>query len=512
MMPFGLLRLTIVTATSVMTSLAAGTAMAQAPVQERIQKLVPELETYLQAGMATFKVPGVAVGIVHGDKLVYSNGFGLRERGRPDKVGAETIFQIGSTTKAFLATTMAQAVDAEKLAWNDRVVDLLPEFQLSDPWLTREFRMLDLPAQRSGLTPYVNDGLTVLGFDEATLIRSLRYAPVTASFRSDFSYLNIPHMVAGRILAQKEDVASWNDVVRKNLLDPLGMRATSATSEAIEKAPDHATGHRATAGDPVTVPFHAAFPYALGPAGNLNSNVPDLAQWLRLHLGRGQFGDKVIVSEKNLDVTWTPRVAISERLSYAVGWIVTATPNGRVIWHNGGTSGFGAHVGFLPDRDVGIVVLTNLENNGFPDAIAQWFYDRILGNTTVDNVALAAEALRVRREAAEQAKPKMTPAALQDVSIYAGTYTSPLLGEANVSVSDAKLLIKLESDAVLVLTPLYADVFSTRLLAEGAFVAPAALIGDESAAQMRFERNERGDVVLMRWIDPALPQVFERRP
>jgi len=514
---FGSTRVAAYAAVLALTAASSLPAQAQNPgapgMRERIDKLIPEFETYLQSGMKSFKVPGVAVGIVHDDKLIYAKGFGVKEAGKPDPVNPATIFQIGSTTKAFFGTTLAQAVDSGKLAWSDRVSDLLPEFQLSDPWVSRDFRVLDLAAQRSGLTPYVNDGLSGLGYDAMTLVRSLREAPLTEAFRSDFNYVNIPHIAGGMILAKKMGVASWDDVVKKGILDPLGMKSSSSTAEAIEKAPDHATGHRQDKSGTVAIPFHQFFPYIHGPAGGINSNIPDMAQWLRLQLGRGQFEENIIVSEKNLDVTWTPRVAINERISYAVGWVVTATPNGRIIWHNGGTMGFGAHVGFLPDRGVGIVVLTNAENAGFPDAVAQWVYDRLLGNDGVDNVALALEAARAKQAAEdkEAAPPGKAPAP-QDLSALAGTYVSPLLGDVTASVVGTKLQLRLvDTDATLTLEPRDDDLFDARLDPVGSFAPVVAMVGDEILTQVRFERDKSGAVKRMRWVSPTLPQVFGRQ-
>jgi CubicO group peptidase (beta-lactamase class C family) len=125
----------------------------QAPVEDRIQALIPELETYIQEGMKAFDVPGVAIGIVANDRLVYGKGVGVRSKDGGSSVDTRTVFQIGSTTKAFLATTMAIMVDRGKLRWDDRIVDLEPDFQLKDPWVTREFRVFDVIAQRSGLPP-----------------------------------------------------------------------------------------------------------------------------------------------------------------------------------------------------------------------------------------------------------------------------------------------------------------------------------------------------------------------
>ncbi|CAN7524044.1 serine hydrolase [Bosea sp. LjRoot90] len=489
------------------------TAEAQQPTQASIEALLPEFEKQVAEGMKAFSVPGVAIGIVHDDKLIYAKGFGARTLGKPEPVTPETIFQVGSTTKAFLATTLAQAVDAGRLSWNDPVIDHIPEFQLADPWVTRDFRVLDLAAQRSGLTPYVNDALTMLGYDKQTLIRSLRVAPQLGLFRSDFRYLNIPHVVGGEIVAKVNGAPSWFDSLKASLLTPLGMGATTATAGAITAAPNHAQGHR-LADKPVAVPFHPSFPYALGPAGALNSNIPDMAKWLRLQLGRGHFEGKVLVSEGNLDVTWTPRVAMNERTSYAVGWVATATPRGRIIWHNGGTSGFGAHAGFLPDGKTGIVILTNLDNGGMPDALAMWFYDRVLGNPAVDNIALAAASAKGRREAAQAEAAGFVPGPLSPIaSAFAGSYASPILGDATVALTEGKLGLTLEkTEAQILLEPNKDDpyLFQARLAPIGAFVAPAEMSGGEPFVRLRFETDAAGKITQMRWLSPELPHSFSR--
>ncbi|MGX5735175.1 serine hydrolase domain-containing protein [Bosea thiooxidans] len=489
-------------------------AQAAEPDAASIEKLVPELEKQVAAGMRAFSVPGVAIGIVHDDRLIYAKGFGVRRAGETAPVTADTIFQVGSTTKAFFATTLAQAADAGKLKWSDPVAERLPEFQLADPWVSRDFRVLDLAAQRSGLTPYVNDGLTFLGFDKATLIRSLRTAPQTGIFRSDFRYLNIPHLAGGEIVAAVNGERSWFDSLKRTLLDPLGMAATSATPEAIEAVADHATGHRLD-DKPVPIPFHAAFPYAMGPAGALNSNVPDMAKWLRLQLGRGQFGGKVIVSEANLDVTWTPRAPLGERLSYAVGWCVLATPHGRVIWHNGGTNGFGAHVGFLPDAKTGIVILTNIDAPGLADSLAQWFYDRVLDNPLVDNVAIGAAADRKQREQARQESATLATGPLPaDAQALEGSYASPLLGTATVSLNGARLQAVLERTEVRLLLDAGRDdpsLFAVRIAAEGSYAPIVAITGDSPVATIRFERDPVGRVTGFRFLDATLPHGFTRQ-
>ena len=164
-----------------------------------------------------------------------------RKGGEPVDPG--TVFQIGSTTKAFLATTMAIAVDRGGLAWDDRVVDLDPDFQMKDPWVTREFRVFDMIAQRSGLPPYANDFVGLLGFDQPAMIRSLRHVEPVSSFRSTFAYTNITHMLAQRVVAQAMGAEDWDDVVRAEIFEPLGMTNSSFTADAIEAAADTTSGY-----------------------------------------------------------------------------------------------------------------------------------------------------------------------------------------------------------------------------------------------------------------------------
>jgi len=168
-------------------------------LEARIQAVIPDVERYISSGMKALDVPGLGIGIIANDKLVYGKGFGVRSKSGSATVDTQTVFQIGSATKGFLATTPAMMVDRASFKWDDRVVDLYPDFQLKDPWVTREFRVFDLIAQRSGLPPYANDMLGIFGIGESELIRSLRHVEPVSSFRSKFAYTNITHLLAGRM-------------------------------------------------------------------------------------------------------------------------------------------------------------------------------------------------------------------------------------------------------------------------------------------------------------------------
>ena len=407
---------------------AAEPSKIDGDIEDRVQALIPDIEAYIATGMKGFDVPGLAIGIVAGDRLVYAKGFGVRSKSGGGPVDTRTIFQIGSTTKAFLAATQAIMVDRGKLRWDDRIVDLYPEFQLKDPWVTREFRVFDLLAQRSGLPPLVNDMLAVLDFDEAALIRSLRHVEPLSSFRTTFAYTNITHLLASRIVAKVASAADWNIVLRQELLDPLGMKASSYTAEAIEAAANHANGHRWTPEGTIEVPFTSIFPYHLGGAGDVNSTVEDMARWVRLQLGNGTFEGRRIISPENLAVTRTPKVAVNDQLSYALGWYIYATQNGSIVWHDGDSLSFGSFVGMAPDRNIGVIVLTNETNVESPVSFGMWVLDRILGNPIRDYLADNLE--RAKTSFAATAKLFAKPANPRPLPPLA-----PLTGNSSIPVS-----------------------------------------------------------------------------
>jgi len=260
------------------TAKGAEPSETKATIEGRVQELIPEIEAYITSGMKGFDIPGLAIGIVANNRLIYAKGFGVRSKSNRLPVDTRTVFQIGSTTKAFLTATMAIMVDRGKLRWDDRVVDLYPGFRLKDPWVTREFRLFDLPAQRSGLPPLVNDILVMLDYKEAALIRSLSHVEPISSFRTTFAYTNITHLLASRIVATAAGAPDWNVVLQKELLNPLGMKDSTYTVEAIEAAANHANGHRWTPEGTIEVPFTRIFPYPLAGTGDINSNVEDMAR------------------------------------------------------------------------------------------------------------------------------------------------------------------------------------------------------------------------------------------
>jgi CubicO group peptidase (beta-lactamase class C family) len=472
-----------------------------APMAARVTALIPDLEAYIRTGLKAFDVPGLAVGIVTGDRLLYAKGFGVRRKAGGLPVDSRTVFQIGSTTKGFLAATMAIMVDRGKLKWDDRVVDLYPTFQLKDAWVTREFRAFDIIAQRSGLPPYAGDLVEMLGYEEAAAIRSLRHVEPVSSFRTTFAYTNMTHLLAGRIVANLTGAPDWNAVARRELLDPLGMAETSFTAEAIEAAANHAAGHRWTPNGTIEVPFEPIFPYGFGAAGDINSTIEDMARWIRLQLRNGSFEGRRIVSPESLAYTRIPKVAVDDKASYAMGWLVGQTPNGRIVFHNGDTLSFGAFLGLLPDRDVGVIVLTNEANVGLPDAIGMWALDRLLDNPVADHVANTLKLAKSEFASNEKlfAKPA-NPRPFPPLAPLAGSFGSPIFGKAVLRPEGDTLVLELqETGAQIALAPWDGDVFTFHVLPRRRFAPMVATsMGPRLSGFAQLEIGQDGKLGVLR--------------
>jgi CubicO group peptidase (beta-lactamase class C family) len=189
------------------------------------------------------------------------------------------------------------------------------------------------------------------------------------------------------------------------------------------------------------VPFTQLFPYNFGGAGDINSNIEDMAHWVRLQLGNGRFEGRDIVSPENLAFTRTPKVGINDKMAYALGWVITQTPNGTVVWHDGGTNGFGTYVGVQLDKHIGVILLSNESNAGFVDATGAWIFDRLLGNVDVDHMTEAVN--RAKKKFADDNKMFAKPANSRPsppLAPLSGIFANPSFGKAS---------LKHESDALM---------------------------------------------------------------
>jgi len=431
-------------------------SLASAPQGDELDAVFSDFENYTEKAMKEWHVPGLAVAVVKGDRVVYLHGFGNRSQDVPGPVTPNTIFQVGSTSKAFTSALVAMLVDEGKLQWTDRVVDHLPEFQLYDPWVTREFMVKDLFDHNSGLPEHACEDMVTLGYDRETVMRSLKTVEPASSFRSGSSYSNAFYLWAAR-LVESESGRTWEENLLDRIFVPLQMKNSTADLKSFQEAKDVAALHmlkdnRLQNPELLTIPMNWTYMdwiYVVSPAGGINSNIIDMSKWLRLQMNGGLINDTaksnqtILIGEENVRYMHSPQTIMDSggKLYNGLGWIYQEYKPHSIVWHNGGSFGHHSMVAFMPDADIGIVILSN-SAVGLPEILTYWFFDRYFDNPLTDysNESLI-EALMLENltNSYEPKRPQPFDPSLP-LERYEGNYSSEIYGPINITAKQGHLL------------------------------------------------------------------------
>ncbi|MEO7962615.1 MAG: serine hydrolase [Gemmatimonadaceae bacterium] len=412
------------------------------------------LDAYVANNMKQFHVPGVAIAIVKNDSIVYAKGYGTRTLGQNQPVDDNTIFAIGSSSKAFTTALIAMAVDEGKMKWNEKVAAYLPSFQLYDSYASRDLTIRDIVSHRSGLA---RGDLSwyLSGFSRDEILRRVRYLEPSWGFRSTFGYQNLMFLAAGQSVAAAEG-RSWDDLVKSKIFAPLGMNSSSTSISALEGKPNVATPHAEWSDTVHTIPYKNID--NIGPAGSINSNVRDMAQWVRMQLGHGKYGTQQILSTGNHDEMWLPNIHIrlegptamflapgANLAAYGMGWFLQDFNGHLAVHHGGNIDGMSAMVAMLPDEKLGVVVLTNLDGTPSPESIFPYIFDMYTRDTPRDWTAEYKKMLDPLMKAGKEAQVAAEKSRVQgtkptlDLAKYAGTYSDSMYGDVKVAESNGTL-------------------------------------------------------------------------
>lgn len=416
----------------------------------------PDFDNYVNAAMKEWGVPGVAIAVIKDDRIVMAKGYGTRELGKTLPVNERTMFAIGSSSKAFTAASLAMLVDDGKLKWEDPATKYLPGFQLFDPYSTREMTVGDLLSHRSGLTR--GDLLWYASaYDRDEVIRRIRFLKPTWSLRSHFGYQNVMFLAAGQIMPSVTG-KSWDDFLRARIFNPLGMKSSGTSIKELAASDNVATPHSRIDDKVQVVPWRNIDNIA--PAGSINSNVLDMAQWVRLQLGGGVYEGKRLISSASIKEMQTPQTVIrieglneklypqAHFLTYGLGWFLSDYRGRKVVEHGGAIDGMRAQVGMIPEEKLGLVILTNLHGTIFPHALMYRIFDSYLGDPQRDWAADFLKVVKGLEDQGKTAEKKAEGERVQGTSPslplekYSGTYKSEMYGSAKVDLENGKLVTR----------------------------------------------------------------------
>jgi len=478
------------------------------------------IDTAAKQAMATFDVPGMAIAIVKDGKIVFAKGYGVREKGKTAPVTPDTIFQIGSNTKAFTAAALAILVDEGKLTWDDKVIDHLPDFRMYDPYVTREFTIRDLLTHRSGLGAGAGDLMFVPATDmsRAEVIRGLRHLRPVSGFRSKYDYDNLLYIVAGEVVASASG-QSWEDFVENRIMKPLGMTRCSANLARVAGRVNVASPHVVMEGKATAV--RAMNMDVVGPAGTINCSLTDMTKWLTVQLNRGALSDsrRLFSSERSSEMwamnTVQPASPALDSLlrthftGYALGWEVSDNFGFMRVAHTGGVIGTVTSVAMIPELKLGVLVFTNQESGAAMQAVNNQILDAYVRAPSRDWVEIAvaytagkaSDAAQVEADVSAKLAAATAPALPLDA--YVGRFRDPWRGEATIAKAGDRLVLKISRTTSLeaTLQPYSGNIFVARWVDRSI----------NADAFVRFEQGFDGKIraITLQAISPATDFSFD---
>ena len=429
----------------------------------------PELDAYIENARVAWETPGLSVVVVRDGKVLVAKGYGVRTLGKPERVDGDTVFDIASISKSFTASVIATLVDEGKMRWDDPVRRHLPTFELADPYRTQNVTIRDLLTHRTGLDRA--DSLFVFTeYDTAEVIRRMRFLKEREPFRNTLIYSNHGYIVAAEAAAAAAGMP-FVDLVRKRLLEPLGMNDSTAGVSHVTSA-NHSSAHAVLAG--VSQPIRDKKAMNAFGANAVNTTARDLAKWLLFHLGDGTWEGKRIISAEAMNEMHAPQIVIATTpqfraarglryfAGYGLGWQVFDYHGHPMLWHSGGADGMPTYAAILPEERIGVAVMVNTWAAPIlHGALAGRILDTLLDRPLKDSAAEALAMTRARPAAAEPVRTANTKPS-RELAEYAGTYEDPVFGTMTVRHENGALSLQFARGVIADLEHWHYDTFRAR--------------------------------------------------
>lgn len=463
------------------------------------QQFLEYFRRQAEDGLKLWDSPSVSVGIIKDGRVVLCEGFGRRDLEQDLPATKDTLYQIGSCTKAFTAALVAIMVDQGKLAWDEPLIKYLPEIRFYEDYTSSNVTLRDVLCHRTGL-PRHDYSWYGSNFTKAELMHNLRYLEPNKPIRAKFQYNNYGYILAGYAV-ERVTGKSWEQCVEEYILQPLGMTRSNMFVDATTADADHAEPYDRT--DPAAdmlkgmqkIPFYKmdeedyekGVGAPLGPAGTINSCAEEMLKWVSLHLNNGEFEGKRIISEASMKELHKPNMLLPALMdmpqeetklpSYGLGWFVESYRGYTLVEHGGNINGFSGWTSFIPELNLGVVAYTNMNVSNFHKALAHEVYDYYIGveggNWVKRYHDYTAEASAKRGDmmkgfTGDRVEGTTYSHPLED---YTGTYLHSGYASVTVRVEDGKLFLKF-IDADTELSHFHYDTFVTSDLMGGGEVPP----------------------------------------
>jgi len=414
-----------------------------------------ELTPFIESGMDEWSIPGLSIAVVESNETAFLKGYGVTGIDSGEPVDPQTIFAIGSTTKAFTATAVQMLAERGNVDLDTPIVNYLPGFQLANTYVSSRVTLRDVLVHRSGIA---NRNLYWFTgqLDRTQIIENASYLEQAHPFRSQYAYNNIEYVIAGSVI-QPVTGLDWDRFMLEHIFTPLNMNCSSTNMKNMEGNENVAIPHIYKAGSVRPIPPRDIG--NVGPAGSIHSTAADMAAWLKFNLNHGTYRNKVLLDNDHVSEMHTPQITVpvesaglffprAKFLAHGLGWFIHDYHGTTVVEHSGNIDGMSAHVALFPEFRTGVAILTNLNANFFPFAVKNKILDLLLGreedpgwSTTFKQSLESFKAVMQSVSVYDSSSIKQSLPPSIPMSDFTGCYTSKLAGDIEISAVGEKLRI-----------------------------------------------------------------------
>tara|TARA_R110002096_G_scaffold386418_2_gene580398 strand:+ start:112256 stop:114073 length:1818 start_codon:yes stop_codon:yes gene_type:complete len=435
---------------------------------------VAKLEKRIQKVMDLANCAGMAVAVVEKDKIIYSKGFGFKDYENKKKVDTETLFAIGSCTKAFTGALLGQLQEQEKLDLDASPREYLPKLKFYNLQMNSSITIRDMLSHRTGLPRHDISWYMFPSNSPDSLLARIQYHEPTLTVRQGFQYNNFMYLAAGS-LGAKITGKSWEENIRENIFKPLKMSKSNLHINELLKEDNIAKGYGYTSKKGIFAQDYYRI-RGMAPAGSINSNVLEMANWTMAWINKGKFqGNQIIPEEYRREAISSQMISKSSLPSakranynfgnYGFGWFLSSYNSHVRVEHGGNINGFSANVCFFPNDSIGIIVLVNQNGSAVPSIVRNIIADKMLGLKSVEweeGLIKAQESKKEKKEdenvdEGSSIRVKNTKPS-HKIEEYAGLFSHPGYGKIRILVKEDSLFAKLP-DETWYLNHFHYDIF-----------------------------------------------------
>lgn len=434
----------------------SGITASQKPKLSQAARVL-KIEAYIDSVMRKGRIAGCAIGIVHNGEIVLNKGFGYRDLDQKIKCDQNTLFAIGSCTKAFTTAVLATLHDDGLFDWETPIKHYVPYFHMKDKFADEQINGIDICTHRSGLPRHDMVWYGASKLDRKEMVERIQYMEPNKPFRTTWQYNNFMFVTAG-VVAQEITKETWENLVQKRIFDALEMKDSKVYFDAFKGTSNKAVGYQEKERN--LTPINYRDIEGMGPAGCITSSSTDMLKWMQLLLNKGKIGEKQVISASQVEFLLSPKMVMEagpefKNPAYALGWMVSQYKGKTMVEHGGNIDGFSADVTLFPEENLGIVVLTNKDGSGIPSLLSLYIADRMLDHEEYDWFEEKMGRNRRAMEAAEdkekvekqktKTKEKSKPVVAKKgpqhpLKDYTGEYHDDAYGNVKIWLKDGELI------------------------------------------------------------------------